>query len=405
MSPDGTFALIADTANNRIRRLNVTSNEITTVAGSGQPAYSDGVGTSASFFSPSSVAMSPDGTFSLICDRTNHRIRRFVVGTGRVTTVAGRGSASYINGIGTAAGFNLPNLIAISPDAAFALICDNLNYRVRHLNLTTFMVTTLAGSGVQGSVSGVGVRAAFMTMNGISISHDGAFALVSDLKLRRIDLATSNVTNVLSEFSTCVTISHDDKFAVLGNGQILGRFDLTTGNFSIIAGTTAASGSTFSDGIGTQAVFSKIAEISLSPDDTFALVSDIDNVMIRKIYLSRPCSAGYYCPASSPNQIVCPIGSVCPFHSVSPTTCPNGGGQLCHLTGLSAPLPCLSGFACSANSFNMFGALDVQGLFCVLEFFYFNQNCLLIYNYFHSHQYLSVQSPVALELSEMAQAR
>jgi DNA-binding beta-propeller fold protein YncE len=80
---------------------------VTTLAGSGSRTFADGTGTAASFFYPMGVAWSPDGSKVVVADQSNHRVRLIVVATQVVTTLAGSGSATYADGTGTAASFNL----------------------------------------------------------------------------------------------------------------------------------------------------------------------------------------------------------------------------------------------------------------------------------------------------------
>ena len=130
-TPDGGF-LIADADNNRIRRVGPTGT-ITTVAGNGGRGYGGdhGPATAATLNDPHAVVSLPDGGF-LIADTFNNRIRR-VSSTGTITTVAGTGSAGFAgdNGPADAAELNLPKALAVLPDATGFLVGDSANDRVR----------------------------------------------------------------------------------------------------------------------------------------------------------------------------------------------------------------------------------------------------------------------------------
>ena len=84
---------IADTGNNRIRRVDAATGVITTVAGDGTNRFGGdgGPAVNASLSSPRGVAVDAAGNLFLT-DTFNSRIRRVDVGTGVITTVAGNGS-------------------------------------------------------------------------------------------------------------------------------------------------------------------------------------------------------------------------------------------------------------------------------------------------------------------------
>ena len=82
------------------------STVVTTVAGTGSSGSANGTGTSASFNEPKGITT--DGTILYVADNSNHLIRKIVISTGVVTTLAGTGYNGSSKGTGTAASFNLP---------------------------------------------------------------------------------------------------------------------------------------------------------------------------------------------------------------------------------------------------------------------------------------------------------
>ena len=66
---------------------------MTTLAGSGTQGSADGVGTTATFGQPNGVAYAPGGTTALVADTANNLIRKIELATLQVTTLAGTGSA------------------------------------------------------------------------------------------------------------------------------------------------------------------------------------------------------------------------------------------------------------------------------------------------------------------------
>ena len=83
------------------------STAVTTVAGTGSTGSANGTGTSASFYNPKKITT--DGTNLYVAESNNHLIRKIVISTGAVTTLAGTGSSGSANGTGTSSSFNRPH--------------------------------------------------------------------------------------------------------------------------------------------------------------------------------------------------------------------------------------------------------------------------------------------------------
>ena len=141
---------VADTFNNRIRKVAAGSGLITTVAGNGQADFSgdDGPATSASLRFPLGVAVDSSGNV-FIADTSNHRIRKVTASSGIITTVGGTGQPGFGGDFGpaTAAVLNSPSGVAIDP-ANNILVADTLNQRIRRIAGMTSTMTTLAGNGI-----------------------------------------------------------------------------------------------------------------------------------------------------------------------------------------------------------------------------------------------------------------
>ncbi|EOD06845.1 hypothetical protein EMIHUDRAFT_249649 [Emiliania huxleyi CCMP1516] len=83
----------------------------------------------AQFYIPSGIAISLDGGALFVADLANHKIRRVEVATGEVTTVAGSGTRGSADGVGDAAQFNGPAGIAISSDGSTLLVSSGDGFR------------------------------------------------------------------------------------------------------------------------------------------------------------------------------------------------------------------------------------------------------------------------------------
>lgn len=178
---------VADTVNNRVRKV-TPAGVVTTLAGSGTAAYVDASGAGASFSAPIGVAVDATGNL-YVADNDNNCIRK-VTPAGVVTTLAGLGVAggNYADGVATVARFNVPTGLAI--DSAGKLSVTDLgNVRIRQVTPAGF-VTTLAGSGGDAFADGTGVAASFAAPLGVAA--DGAGTIyVADTNNRRVRKVTS----------------------------------------------------------------------------------------------------------------------------------------------------------------------------------------------------------------------
>jgi hypothetical protein len=155
---------VADTFNHLIRKIVISTGVVTTVAGTGSSGSANGTGTSASFNSPHGITT--DGTNLYVAEYGNHLIRQIVISTGVVTTVAGTGSSGSANGTGTSASFYSPR--AITTDGTNLYVAEYGNHLIRKIVISTGVVTTVAGTGSSGSANGTGTSASFYSPHGIT---------------------------------------------------------------------------------------------------------------------------------------------------------------------------------------------------------------------------------------------
>lgn len=158
---------VADADNYRIRKI-TPEGIVTTIAGSGQMGFADGIGTKAQFAYPTGIAVdSFDNLY--IADRGSNSIRK-IDKNGMVTTIAGNGVPAYSDGIGKASHFNNPMSVVLDNNALNLFIADSGNNIIRKMNLTTGRVTTLAGSSdrIPGYRDGKGPDAMFSWPTGLA---------------------------------------------------------------------------------------------------------------------------------------------------------------------------------------------------------------------------------------------
>jgi GT2 family glycosyltransferase/sugar lactone lactonase YvrE len=156
IAPDGDL-VVADSHNDRVRRIDRPTQIVTTVAGSGDNGYNgdDRPATEAALNNPSAVACAPNGDI-YIADTLNYRVRMIDVKTGLIHTIAGDGAAGDAVNVGdgasaTSAHLNMPSDVAIDPRNGDVYIADMHHNRVRRVDAKTGLISTIAGSGTWGN--------------------------------------------------------------------------------------------------------------------------------------------------------------------------------------------------------------------------------------------------------------
>jgi len=127
ITTDGTNLYVADTSNHRIRKIVIDNGTVTTLAGSSSGNI-DATGTSASFSYPTGITT--DGTNLYVSDQSNQWIRKIVISTGVVTTLAGS-SWGFKDSTGTSASFISP--WGITTDGTNLYVADDGNHRIRKI--------------------------------------------------------------------------------------------------------------------------------------------------------------------------------------------------------------------------------------------------------------------------------
>ena len=191
----------ADASNERIRRIDAITGIITTVIGTGSNAYSGdgGPGTSARVSVPRDVVADVYGNL-YIADFGNDVIRKYVIATGIITTIAGNGTAGSggDGGPATAAQFNSPARLAF--DGSNNLyIADQANFKVRKVNLSTGIISTVIATGTAGysGDGGPSTLGKITQAAGIAITKNGNI-YVSDMSNYRVRVSPYNGSIAIS---------------------------------------------------------------------------------------------------------------------------------------------------------------------------------------------------------------
>ncbi len=192
---------VADSYNGRIKKIDLAGN-VTVFAGNGKAGFADGTGGpngTAMFATPTGIAVDPAGNL-LVADTSNNRIRK-IDPSGNVTTVAGNGALGFVDGTGGTNGtasFTDPEGVAADTDGTL-YVADTFSFSIRRIDASG-NVTTFAGNGTPASIDGTGGRngtAEFRLPAGIALDGRG-YLYVADYygeSIRRVD-PLGNVTTL-----------------------------------------------------------------------------------------------------------------------------------------------------------------------------------------------------------------
>ena len=340
--------VIADRANNRIREIAPSETAaltptITTIAGDGQPQYlgDNGLAIFASFKDPLSVVSDAEGNL-FIADTGNNRVRRVDHSTGIITTFAGTGAVGHggDEGPGIKASLNFPSGLAVDslgslyiadtdnqkvrkvgPDGIIRTVADSSSlsfpsgltidsqnnlyiadtghHLIRKLTATSGSIEIVAGNGRQGSPDNPndGRLATEASLNQpTSIAIDGAgnlyIADTGNRRIRRVDFQTRIISTILSAGGlfnpTSVAIYASGNLLILdaGNHRL---FQLQLGvaaGPTVIAGTGVA-GFSGENGPATLAMLWLPFHVAIDRRGNI-LIADTANQRIRGIVANTP---------------------------------------------------------------------------------------------------------------------
>jgi uncharacterized protein (TIGR03437 family) len=223
---------IADTDNNVIEKVSVTTGIITTVAGgmangSGLTQGFTGDGgpaTSAELYNPTGVFVDASGNI-FIADQGNNRIRK-VSTTGNISTVAGNGTgvSSGDGGAATSAGLASPTGVAVDASGNI-FIAVTLNSRIREVSASTGIISTVAGDGVAGFFGdgGLPTNSGLNHPGGVAVDTSGDIFIADTVnnRIREVSASTApppSITSggIVAVDSTVTTIEAGEFVSIYG---------------------------------------------------------------------------------------------------------------------------------------------------------------------------------------------
>ena len=180
--------------------MNFESGKIQTIAGTGEPGYSGDGGPAGRALLREPFMCDFDRQGNLyFSEARNHTVRRVDLATGVITTVAGTGAEGYSGDGGPAVSATLNQIYALIIDANNDIyVVDRLNAAVRRIEAATGIITTVAGTGEPGysGDGGPGNMAQLREPNDVFLDGRGGLLIadIQDQRVRRLDLATGIIT-------------------------------------------------------------------------------------------------------------------------------------------------------------------------------------------------------------------
>jgi sugar lactone lactonase YvrE len=299
-----------DEQNNRVRKVDISTGIITTVAGNGTSAYSGdgGAATSASLNWPIGVVVDDSGNI-YIGDFQNNVVRKVYATTGKICTVAGNGTAGFTGDGGPAISAELNATRFIALDSVGNLyIADANNNRIRKIIKSTGIISTIAGTGIAG-FSGDGGLAGAAELNypyGIVLDKKGNVYVADQAnnRIREINISTGIINTVAGNgtagytgdggMATSAELHGPNTMTVglTGNilisdtyNQVIRKVFVSSGIITTIAGNGIA-GYSGDGGPATSAQLHYPAGIVLQKGDLY--IPDWGNNRIRKIVYADP---------------------------------------------------------------------------------------------------------------------
>ena len=194
--------IFSDAFNQRIRKIDHSTGIITTIAGTGVGGYSgdSGLAVNAQLFLPSGIIIDSHDNIYL-ADAGNMVVRKIDGATNIITTIAGNGISGDFgdNGLAINAQLNGPCGLCFDKFGNI-IIADEHNNKIRKVDISTGIITTIAGTGIMGysGDSALAINAELNRPGLLSIDSLGSvfFSDVYNSVIRKIDVSTGIITTI-----------------------------------------------------------------------------------------------------------------------------------------------------------------------------------------------------------------
>jgi streptogramin lyase len=274
---------------------------VSTIAGNGTPGFSE-----QQVNNPYGLVIGPDGGL-YFCDLDNQRIRRLDLKTGQLTTIAGNGQRGYTGDGGPAleASLNMPHELRFDKEGNLYIV-ERDNHVVRKVEMRSKRISTFAGTGVAGFTGdgGQAFKAQLRSPHSIAFDGEGNLLIcdVGNLRIRRVDTKSGVITTYAgtgerkptpdgaslagTPLNGPRTIDVDPKgnlYLALREGNAIYRIDPKLERIFLVAGT-GEQGYEGDGGLATKAKLAGPKGLAYANDDSLYVV-DTENHAIRRIDL------------------------------------------------------------------------------------------------------------------------
>lgn len=207
-SSNSTIMFVSDTSNLVIRAVNMTSTIISTIAGTPSASGSEGDGGNAknAKLGASISQMIVEESFLFICDTSNSKIRRINMSTNVIETVLGTGSTKYAGdgNFALSAALSAPYALAMDLKRNLLFISDPQNNRVRLINSSSNIISTFAGTGQTDMTGdgGLATLASFKNPTGLAFDSTRDLLYIADSDcnvVRAVAMATQVITTLVGQ--------------------------------------------------------------------------------------------------------------------------------------------------------------------------------------------------------------
>ncbi len=297
---------IADTQNNRIRKVTASSGNIETVAGDGTDGYSGdgGAATAAEIDTPWGIALDSAGNI-YFAGSWNEVVRKVTVSTGNIETVAGDGNNDFYGDSGPATDAALDGPRGLAVDGSGNIyIADSYNNRIRMVN-TSGNISTFAGGGTAQGDGGSASLAQLGNVFGVAVDGSGNIYIADagNDRIRKVD--TSNIISTAAGGGSDIGdggaareawLNAPGGVAVTGGGSLYIadsyhhriRRVSPSGTITTVAGTGTA-GFSGDGGAAADAQLNNPTDVALDSAGNL-YIADTDNHRIRKVSGNRTIS-------------------------------------------------------------------------------------------------------------------
>ncbi len=310
----GDYLYVSDRGNDAIRRIDLSSEEVDTIAGQmGSSGAEDGAGEDALLNSPGGIAIDSTGDYLYVADMSNDLIRRVALYDDYQTvTVAGQSYDPPLdelsNGAGEDATFSTPQTVIRRGEDLYVFGFSNALRRITK-DGDDYEVETVAGAfGAGGFVDGSTDEARFgVGFAGVAVPGEPKL-LLGDLTndaIRKVNIDEGTVETLVGaepglvgdEEGRGIEARFDSPAGVVANDEgtvtyiadagnhVIRYWDRETGSTGLVAGLPGGEG--MADGFFDGARFSSPRALALSDDETTLVVADTGNSAIRKVSLAN----------------------------------------------------------------------------------------------------------------------